>query len=216
MKQSVLFKSTARHRQETNEVLKKGGLDIPQQLKDRLTSEFRRSLEIKKLLGTHGNNFLITSAIIAFFLFIILISTIKPGYLFYILYIPFCALFLYLSYYFGNKFLKWKRKISTLQIIEFYFDSLVDWSMNKLKSNVNKNEKRIIIENLVNCFYDYIQHKRQSIWNFKLKNKRLSILMNMEQSVELFKLSISLFEKVFSTERGRFMAKGILIISKIF
>ncbi len=67
----------------------------------------------------------------------------------------------------------------------------------------------------MSSFYDYIQHKRHSIWDNKSKTKKFNKLLKNQDFVESIRLSLALFKVVFKND-DKFTKKGVLLLIKIY
>lgn len=214
MNQSELFKSTLRIRNEVDKILQKG-IIFSENEKSRLRKNFKKSLQIKDLLGSFKYHFFFIALIISIIIFIILLATLSVEiYVYFFIFFGIIG-FSFLMGYIGSFITKSNRNMILEDFIDFYFDKLVDWTKKEIDHSDDKNLNRILFENLISCFYDVIQYKRISLWNLNLKNNVFRKMVSSKKYVELIKLSISLFEVVF-TKNKRYNKKGILIISKIF
>lgn len=86
--------------------------------------------------------------------------------------------------------------------------------MIKINESQSANEKRLILENLMNCYFDYKYHMRSHLWYRDGVSSSLLRLMQSKEVVETAKLIIALFEVAF-TEEHKYQSNGVLIISKI-
>ena len=192
-------------------------LNTRNKLKNEYIKEFSEYLNITSFIGDYAIELILLAFFIIAIVIIVLVFTYDKldEYWYITLTIVSLAIFVIVGFI-GYK-IKKKMKKTTLEVlIDYVFYKLINWTKMKTDKTNKINEKRILLENLMNTFYDYTKFRDMKLWDLELDLFTLYKLIDSPTSHKAILLSLDLFKKVYTDKKGKYSEKGVLIIIKVF
>lgn len=108
------------------------------------------------------------------------------------------------------------RLISREELLTHNMCHLINWTIDRLSKETDDNNRRFFIENLLNSVFNYEHNPRISLGKLNHIEERVRKVVDSKNALESIKVSLRLFEIIFSDEQTIFDESGVLYMIKVF
>jgi hypothetical protein len=115
----------------------------------------------------------------------------------------------------GLTIIKNKRYKKRKEIASFLIIRIANWTRDQLIVEQSLNVRRFLIENLMNCVFDYRKFDEKSAHLNSELHEVVSEIINEPRNIDCLQLLYYLFKSVFRGTNDRFDERGFLILMKI-
>jgi hypothetical protein len=177
---------------------------------------FRQTLKARDLMSTFSLLGSLVALLAVAVVILVLCLVLSVPFWIYIIYGFVGLTIIVTGFLIGRQFINRNREVPFEVIALYTIKKLIEWTKREISATSDLNNKRFLIENLLNAYFVYEHHSKSKEKALKCITEKIRNIVNTKEASQAAQISIRLYEIIFSDEKAIFDESGIMYLTKIF